>query len=350
MSEILACCISPVMACHTSSGYDTCVEVDCRLPGGSSMTGIARLRGRNVCPVLGQGIKRNISTAMAIDTSTGGPGVAHAGRSESGVILMTGIALDGCRDMPHPKRFPRRSGAVVTVRASADRACRVGIGCPRPGGRRSVTGIALRSRRHMTCLWFGQRPQHRNRATMAMAIRTSPRCACMRISRTCPLCCRAVAAITLRTRTDVVCRLGKSIERNKTTRMAGRAQPCRTRMIHAGWLEGREARSAMAAFAGSAGRNVTGRLGQSIQGNMGATMATRTATGNPGMAHTGRGESIEIGVAGIAETGRRNMRTRLGESLARRPVVTAVAGMIAHRYRWRQQGVILHGAHPPRRR
>lgn len=184
MSEILASCISPVMACHTSSGYDTCVEIDCRLPGCSSMTGIARLRSRNVCPVLGLGIKRDISTAMATDTSTGGPGVTHAGWSESGVILMTGIALGGCRNMRRPKRFPRCSGAVMTVRAGADRACRVGIGCPRPGGCRSVTGIALRSRRHVSCLWFGQRPQHRNGAAMTMAIRTSPRCACMRVSRT----------------------------------------------------------------------------------------------------------------------------------------------------------------------
>lgn len=156
-----------------------------------------------------------------------------------------------------------------------------------------------------------------------------------------------MAAIALRTRTDVVCRLGKRIERNKPARMAGRAQPGRTRVIHAGWLEGRETRSAMAAFAGSAGRNVTGRLGQSIQGNMRPTMATRTATGNPGMTHTGRGESIEIGVTGIAETGRRNVCTGFGEALARRPVVTAVAGMIAHRDRWRKQGVILYGTHPP---
>lgn len=184
MSEILACCISPVMTCHASSSHDACVEIDCRLPGCRSMTCIAGLRSRNVCPVLGLGIKRDISTAMATDTSTGGPGVAHAGRPESGVILMAGIALGCCRDMPRPKRFPRCSGAVVTVRASADRACRVGIGCPRPGGRRSVTGIALRGRCHVPCLWFGQRPQHRYRATMAMAIRTSPRCACMRVSRT----------------------------------------------------------------------------------------------------------------------------------------------------------------------
>lgn len=164
-------------------------------------------------------------------------------------------------------------------------------------------------------------PQYR----AVMAIRAQTCRAWMGIPCPCPERRGTVTGIALGGSAYVIIRLGQGIKRNEAAGMAGRAHPGSTRVIHAGGLEGRKARGAVTGLARAAGRKVAGWLGQGIHGYVGTTMATCTAAGNTGMAHAGWRKCIEIGVAGVAKARRRNVVARLGEPLARRSIVAAIA-------------------------
>lgn len=85
------------------------------------VAGIALRRRRDMScsDWLGLGILRNISTAMAGGTFPGRTCVVHLGRGKSGVVLMAGIALGGCRNMG--ARLAQGSRIVVAVRAISSR-------------------------------------------------------------------------------------------------------------------------------------------------------------------------------------------------------------------------------------
>lgn len=343
MGQILACCIGAVVAGYARPGDNTGMEVNRGLPGRRSMAGIARLGCRNMGSVLGLRIYRNIPTAMASDTSTGSPGVTHRGRFECCVILVAAIALGSRRNMPSPGRFARRDNAVVATRTVSNGSCRMGIGRTKPTCRRLVAGVALSGRRHMSRR-FNRGAQH----GAVVTIRTQTAGASMGIACSSPERCGTVASIALRACADVICRFAQGIECDIATGMTGRAQSGRARMIHARRFEGCETRRTMTTLARRAGRNMAGRLGLRIQGYVRPAMASTTSTADPGMAHAGRCEGIEIGMTGIAEPGGWNVRSRLREPLARGPVVAAVAGMITHGDGGGQQGMILDGTYPPR--
>jgi hypothetical protein len=155
-----------------------------------------------------------------------------------------------------------------------------------------------------------------------------------------------VADITLRRRTDVISRLSKCSEWNKSTTVTVRTLTIAKRMIHGSRLE--TGCNHMAVLARSRRRKV--RLLRHCLGfyrDKPTTVTAETSAGDSGMAHGGRCESIEIGVAGVAETCRGNMPTRLGKALASRTVVTAITGMVTHDRRRAQQSMILNRTNSP---
>ena len=72
----------------------------------------------------------------------GRSGVAHGGRTEAGVVLVTGIALRRCRDVG--SRLAQCRRPVVAGRTLADGGRVMGESRCRPAAGRAVAGIALR--------------------------------------------------------------------------------------------------------------------------------------------------------------------------------------------------------------
>ena len=98
----------------------------------------------------------------------------------------------------------------------------------------------------------------------------------------------------------------------------------------------------MASIAGLAGQNMCRRLGPRIEHRITARMASRTLSCRTCMTHARRSESSEGGVTGIAGSIGRDMRTRLGQSLVRSPVMAGgAAGVVADSHWRRQQGMVL---------
>lgn len=330
----LASRLGAIVAIHASSGYHAIVVSRRRQPSRRSMTLVTRLIGQ----IMGRGrrfvtcvYRQRIGAAiMTILTQAPRSGVAHAGRDEPRVTHVASIALSTCRNVS-AQRLTSRGRTIVTSRASPYSTCSMRVGSPSPDRSGFMACIALRSRRSV-CRRLGIRTQHSNNAVAAMTIGTRTRCTRMGIFRPRPDCRGVMAGITLDGRADVISRLGKCAERNKSTTVAVRTLAVGCRMVHVGRFEA--GGDHMTVFARTRGRKMCLlRHGLSLDGCISTAMAIDASAGDSGMAHGGRCEGTEIGMAGVAESSCWDMPTRLGETLARCSVVAVIAGMVTNHNR-----------------
>lgn len=275
-----------------------------RRPGRRQVADIAGTAGSNVICRFDLRPLRCIAAGMASQALAGRSGVTHGGRSESREVLVAGIALGCCWNMPRSRRLglgilrdictavtgstlPGRSGVVHGGR------CKCGVVL--------VTGIALRSCRNV-------RAGLAQSGRIIVTVRTgtdSRRCVSKR--RTTPERRRLVAGIALRRRTDVSRGLRECIDREITSVVTGRALTGHARMIH---LCRRKSCVVLVA-------RVTGNRGRDMRRIFAQRRASVVATGTTSGSHPG------VGVGGwlpqrcrmtdVTGLRCRNMSRRLGQ-------------------------------------
>jgi len=266
MSRRLAQCVATVVAGGTASGHHAAMAEGGRFPGDGTVAAVAGLGGGNMGRRLGLGVKRGIGPAMAAGTLAGGPGVIHRSRGKGSEYRMAGVALAAGRHMVG--RLAQGIAAVVAGRATPCHSRRCGgmvEGASGPGGRRVVAGRTLRARRDM-----GQR-------------------------------------------------LALGVLRQVGAAVAGRAL-AQAAVVHHRRRPVEEA-VGMAGIAFRTDRDMAGRLGLGVLGQVAAVMATRTLAVEAAVVHPGRLEGGEVIVTGIALAAGRDVRCRLAQR--RRSVMAA---------------------------
>ncbi len=259
----LAACIDVVVTSGAAASHNSSVGKTGGFPGSSRMACIAGLGRRNMRDILGLGVDGNIGSVMAARTVAGGyrarcAAVAHRCRCKSRVILVASITLRRSGNMEG--RLTEGAGAVMTGRA--------------PAGGRRVCGSVIEGGR-------------------------------------CPANGRVVAGITLRRGQNMSRGLGLRVLSDVGAAVAGRAPAGQPGVVHHGGRPGGIAAGVAGITLGSR-RDMRCRLGKRIDRNVTAVVASR-AVGNrnrprcPGVAHRGRAEGIVVVMAGGALSGSRNM-------------------------------------------
>lgn len=149
--------IDTVMAGGTASGHNAHVGKRSWFPQRGGVTGVTRLRGRNMRHGFYLRINGRVSTTVAGNAITGrhracGSGMTHHTRIEGRETGVTDIALRRGRDMVG--RLTQRTGAVMAGAAVAGNGRGGGgmiKGRRRPAGGGTVAGITLRRGHHMGC-------------------------------------------------------------------------------------------------------------------------------------------------------------------------------------------------------
>ena len=298
-----------------------------RRPGDITqrMAGIALTGHRDMRRRLGERVDRHVCPAMAGRTvpgrrRTGCPRMVHGGRPETGVVLVAGIALRRTRDMRG--RLAQRRCPVVACRTPADGRRIMAESRRRPGGGRSVAGIALRRRadvrrgldlridRKVGTAVTGQAISRRHRPDAAGMIHLGRREGGV----------IGMTDIAGRARRQVVGRLAQGLG----TVVAIRARPRRdpgmvidSRFPH---------RRSVAGVAGlGADRNMRCRTRLGIDRDIGTVVAGKTVACRTRVIHVGRRECGIALVAGVALRGGRNVVAGLGQPRPAR-LVAGIAG------------------------
>lgn len=306
------------------------------------VAGLASCRRRQVVGRLDVDI--GVSTAMTIAAARrGDTGMRIRGNQRQPgnpgpVAVLAGL---GCRDMR--SRFAACVDIVVTSCAGTGHNSDVGKTgwLPERGRMANVTGLSRRYMGHILGLGIGGNVGTIMAARAVAGCRWSG-CQGMTHNRRGKRRVILVTSVTLRRCGYMVGRLAKRIG----TVMAGRAAPGCSRNCCGVIINtcrpgyGR----VVAGIALSRRRNMSGRFGLRVLGEIGATVAGRTLAGQSGMVHHRRRPGcIAASMAGIAPGSRRDMRGRLGQRIHRNVITVVARRAISHCNRSRCPGMTHHG-------
>ena len=327
-------------------------------PGGEAVgvAGVALTGDRDVARRLGQRVLGNIGAGVTGRALSRRAGMAHLGRFEGDIVVVTGIARRRGRDVAG--RLAQRVGPVVAGRAASGHNVLMRVAGRFPGrsrmagvapGRRldmgqrlaqrvgeivaaAVASGALPGRPGVAHLG---RPEGCEIGVTAIALRTgrnvidrfAERRAAVVAGRTiaggaglvgilhqCPAIGRGMTGVALRRGADVGDRFGQGVAIDVSAAVAGRTLPLHPGVVHHRWRP-RGIAIDVTGIALGRGRNMNGRLGQRIGEQIGAVMASRAFAGACRMVHAGRGESGKRRVAAVALGTGRHVIGRLAEGI-----------------------------------